>query len=187
MHSICLVVGDGVEKQLEPFADYLEVGRYKAFLEPDGVASMASNYGIAATDLQSLAAKMPDWQQAEGSVEDGRLFYWSTANPNSKFEWYKVGGRFSGYLHLRQPVPPSVFGRLVGKRPLDRVDRAAKRDVDAQALLADPPAALLMDGTWNECPLTSDRAALAGWNRQFAELFARVPDDAMLTVVDIHS
>ena len=187
MHSICLVVGDGVDKQLEPFADYLEVERYRVFLDPDALASMSGHYGIPATGLEALAAKMPDWQQAEGGVDNGRLFYWSTANPRSKFEWYKVGGRFSGYLRLRQPSPPLFWGRLLGRPPVGRVDSARKRDVDTAALLADPPAALLMAGEWSECPLTDDRTLLEAWNRQFAGLFQRVPDAAMLTAVDVHS
>lgn len=187
MHYLCLVVGDDVDKQLEPFSEYTEVAPYKAFLEPDDLRLMSEHYGIGSTDLEALAARLPEWEKAEGGVENGRLFYWSTSNPRATFDWYEIGGRLNGFLRMREAVPPSWFARLLGRRGTGAVNRARKREVNTEVLLADPPAALLVDGQWHECPITKDQAQVAAWRQQFTALFESVPDDALLTVVDMHS
>ena len=187
MHSLCLVVGGRPDDALAPFAEYLKVERYKAYLEPSEVTSMAGHFGLSAQDLPALAAKLREWHGAEGGIEGDRLFVWSTENPRSKYDWYQVGGRFAGFLHLREPLPASWWQRLLGKGPIDRASRALKHQVDAGAVLADPPAALLVDGVWHECPLTTDEGRLSAWKSEFAALFEDVPSDSVLTVVDIHS
>lgn len=187
MHYICLVVGDHVDEQLEPFAEYQEVERYKVFADAEDLRLMAEHYGVGPTDLDALAARLPDWEKAEGGVEEGRLFYWSTSNPDARFDWYEVGGRFNGYLPLRKAPPVSWWRRLLGRRATAGVNRALKRDVNGETLLANPPAAILVDGQWHECPITNDPAQVAAWRKQFSVLFQSVPDEAMLTVVDVHS
>jgi hypothetical protein len=137
--------------------------------------------------LAALAAKMPEWTEAEGGVEDGGLFRWSTSNPHSKYDWYEMSGRSSGYLRLKEPSQSEGWRVLLGAKPTHQVNQARKTDIQQEPLLADPPTALLLDGLWHECPFTSDAAELEKWRRQFANLFASIPDDLMLTVVDMHS
>ena len=187
VHYACLIVGPDPDQQLEPLSEHLEVPRYKSFLDAADIKLMAEEYSLAESDVAALAAKMPEWEQSEGGVEGGRLFRWSTENPHGKFDWYKVGGRFSGYLRLRQPVQPAGWRKLLGAKPIERVDQARKRDIQPAPLHADPPAALLVNGHWHECPLTSDASELEKWNRRFAVLFASIPDDALITVMDMHS
>ena len=187
MHSLCIVVGERPDEALAPFADYLKVEKYKSYLEPSDVASMAEHFGLSAQDLPTLAGKLREWHGAEGGIESGRLFVWSTENPQAKYDWYEVGGRFSGYFRLTEPVPARWWQRLLGKGPIDRVNRAVKRQVDSKAVFADPPAALLVDGAWHECPMTSEEQKLKIWKAEFAALFDRLPTDAVLTAVDVHS
>jgi hypothetical protein len=186
VHYLCLVVGENVDELLAPFAEYVETQPYKEFVEPDELEQMAKHFGITSIDIDALAAKLPEWHRADGGVEDGRLFYWSTANPHTRFDWYEIGGRFSGYLHLRRAAPPSWWDRLRGRRGTDRVNRALKGDVNTDLVLANPPAALLHEGQWHECPITQDKAQLATWKGQFGALFRSIPDDALLTAVDLH-
>lgn len=186
MHSLCLVVGPDPEAQLAPFADYLPVPPWKRFLDAEEIALMADHFALPASELAGLAARMPEWQALEGGVEDGRLFSWEENNPNAKFGAFTIGGRFGGYLVLKDPASPSGLGRLLGKAPRERVDSARKRDVRHEPILADPPVALLHDGTWRECPISADAAVLEEWRRSFPALFAEIPDDALLTVVDLH-
>jgi hypothetical protein len=186
LHFACLVVGPDPDRQLEPFAGHLEVPRYKRFPDHEDVVSMAEHFSLPATDLHALAARLPEWEQAEGGVEDGRLFVWTTANPNSRFDWYEVGGRFAGCLQLQAPPQPSALKRLFGAKPTSRVNQARKAEIVQAPLLSDPPAALLRDAVWVESPITSDTAELQKWKERFAELFAAIPDDELLTIVDLH-
>jgi hypothetical protein len=187
MHFACLVVGDDPERQLLPFSELLEEPRYKQFLDQSDVDLMAEEYAIPASDLQQLAARMPEWQKAEGGVEDGRLFFWDTGNRNGKYDFYQIGGRFDGRLQLKRARQPSAWRKLIGAKPQDRANQARKSEVVPEPILADPPAAVLMDGQWHECPLTLNQTELDAWRRRFAELFAAIPDDALLTVADLHS
>jgi hypothetical protein len=187
VHYPCMVVGADPDGQLEPFSEHLALPRYKAFLDASEIKLMAEHFLLPESDLAALAAKMPEWEEEEGGVADGRLFRWSTANPDSKYDWYVVGGRFPGCLRLKQPVQPSGWRRLFGAGPKDRGNQARKADIQQDLLLADPPTALLFEGRWHECPFTSDAAELEKWRTQFAGLFASIPDDALLTVVDMHS
>jgi hypothetical protein len=187
MHYACLVVGHDPEAQLAPLAQDLEMPRRKVFLDADEVGQMANHLSIPASDLDGLAASMPEWQEAEGGVEDGRLFYWSTENPNGKYDWYQVGGRFADSLVLARPRPPSWWRKLLGAGPQERASQARKIDIQPGPLLADPPAAVLIDGAWHEGPITMDAASLEHWRVEFAQIFASIPDDALLTIADLHS
>lgn len=53
---------------------------------------------------EDLPGKMEDWRGCEGGIEeDGRLYAVSTYNPDSKWDWYQVGGRWSGMFGEGKP------------------------------------------------------------------------------------
>lgn len=75
----------------------------------------------------------------ERDPEKGRYGYWE--NPNKKWDWWSVGGRWSGFLKLK-----SGASGLTGKRGLmgshfaegsDRADQAHKRDIDFDGMRAE--------------------------------------------------
>lgn len=187
MHYLCLVVGADPDKELEPYFGELPVPRYKVFLEADDVKLMASEYSLPETDRAGLAGYMSKWTGEEGGLEEGRLFHWSTDNPDGKYDWYEVGGRFSGYLRLKSPLRPTGWRRLFGARAKEQVNQALKKDVNVDAILSDPPAALLNSGEWHEQPFDSSAEASEEWRRRFSQLFSAIPDDAPLTAMDLHS
>ena len=189
MHTFLLVAGDQIDEQLLPFSDHMEVEPYESFLSDEDVKSMAEEYGVPVTDLAALASKMQDWQSAEGFVRNGRLGFISTENPQARHDWYQIGGKWADALKLREPRPVRRFFGLIPAGSTLRATTATKAEIDQQALLADPPAALLFRGKWIASPLlASDEAeAQATWRTEFAESFARIPDDTLLTVIDLHS
>ncbi|HEX6098284.1 MAG TPA: hypothetical protein VF432_18300 [Thermoanaerobaculia bacterium] len=187
MHSLVLVVGDAVRAQLHAFADYAKVEPYRVYVEGDQLTAMAEHFGLRVDDLEALAAKMPEWAGIKGEIHQGKLSYWLRDNPNAKFEWYKIGGAFSGYLHLRQPRQPSAFGRMLGRKAVERVDHALKREIVIEEVLDSPPFALLANGVWVEQGWSQDAPSDDAWRQQFAQRFHLLPDDAPLTVVDIHT
>lgn len=187
MHSLLLVVGDAVRVQLHAFADYAKVAPYRVYVEGDQLTAMAEHFGLDVNDLEALNAKMPEWAGCKSEIHQGKLSYWLRDNPNGKFEWYKIGGRFSGYLHLRQPRQPSLLGRLLGRKPVERVNCARKGEIVAEEVLSAPPVALLANGVWVEQGWSKDAPSDDEWRQQFAHRFELLPDDASLTVVDIHT
>lgn len=45
--------------------------------------------------------------------ETDRAYTWSTYNPNSKWDWYSVGGRWSNYFATRTDLTEEQAGRLI--------------------------------------------------------------------------
>jgi hypothetical protein len=135
MHTLLLVIGDGIDDQLVPFAGW-------------------------------------------GDNED---------NPEAKFDWYEIGGRWKGFLQLRAPrLQKRLFGFLAPRKE-SRTNTARKHEIDSDALLADPPAAVLFRGQWHEGPIQLDGPPDVEWASQFRNIYNQIPDDAQLTIVDIHS
>ncbi len=187
MHYLLLVIGDEVDRQLEPFADYNERERYLEFLDVDEIRSMAKHFGLPADDLEALSSKLYEWCELEGEVRSGRLARWTTENPDARFGWYKIGGNYDGYLSLLKPRMRKGLARLLGRTPTVRANRARKSEIDCDAIKSDPPAAFLIDGEWQELALDADQAMTEHWDLGFAEVIDGLPGDSLLTVVDVHS
>lgn len=187
MHSLLLVTGEKVSDQIWPFSDHFKVESYKVFLDDDEISLMADHFSIDKTDIETLCSKMKDWQRTEGFIENGKIYWLSRENPHGKYDWSKVGGRFSGYLQLKEKKDPSFIGKLFGKKPSDKVNTALKYEISEGTIESDPPAAILHEGTWHECPMTSEENRISEWNKKAIEIYKSIPSDMKLTVVDIHS
>lgn len=106
MHSCIYVLINGeqdyiessVDAALEPFDEALEVPPYKDRLSHSSIRFMAEQYKIAATDLHALAGKMSDWRGVPGGVDELGLFAICTSNPDGKWDWYEIGGRWNGFI-----------------------------------------------------------------------------------------
>jgi len=187
MHGLCLVVGDKPDRTLEKYADRAKADPYKQYLSEEDVRDMQEHYQVKSGDLECLVPKMQDWNQAEGGLENGRLFFWATENPNGKFDWYRIGGRFAGYLKLREPRPARGLKRLLGHAPTTQADQARKHEIDEEAIKSSPPTAIVLEGEWLECPLSSEPSVIEERKEAFQKAFDRVPAESLLTVVDFHS
>ena len=108
-------------------------------------------------------------------------------NPNWKFDWFVIGGRFADMLHLKTPHRITRFFGLLPAQLITRTNIARKSEVDQDALLADPPGAILFRGEWLSSPIALGERLPESWHRQFATAFANVPDETLLTIVDCHS
>lgn len=64
-------------------------------------------------------------------------------NPNAQWDWYQVGGRWSGFLKLKPNCGGSVGEKnwmVKGDPPPDHVDSARKGDIDFEGMMADSEA-----------------------------------------------
>ncbi len=115
----------------------------------------------------------------------GKRGYWQ--NPNARWDWFEVGGRFSNMLRYE--------GTGIGG---EGVDAAPVRDVDTTSLADGSPfafrAVVTADGEWHEVGrmgwfgLSSESAEdAAAWERGFVDAFIEpAADDLMAVVVDCH-
>jgi len=186
MHSLFLVTGKNINKQLMPFSCHYKIDPYKVFLDKNELNSMGEHFKIEFSDISHLAAKMQEWNGAEGHIEEGKIFYLSTENINGKLEWFQVGGRFSGYLKIKEERSPGFFGRLRGKRPTDSVNSALKSEIVEGYIEKELPAGILHNDQWIESPLTQDEKLISNWKKRFIDVFESVPNHYLITVVDLH-
>ena len=187
MHSLLIVVGDDLPARLHRFSDHTKVAPYRVYVDGKQLEAMAEQFALPPENLEALARRMPEWNGCEATVHQGKLSYFIRDNPDGKFDWYRVGGRFRGYLRLAEPRKPSLVGRLLRKPPVDRVDRARKGEVQVEHVVANPPFAILAGDSWVEQGWSKDAPTDEQWKQQFAARFALLADHELLTVVDIHS
>lgn len=115
----------------------------------------------------------------------GKRGYWQ--NPNARWDWFEVGGRFSNLLRCK--------GAKAGCKG---VDAAPLCDVDTTSLAGGSPfafrAVVTADGEWHEVGrmgwfgFSSESAEEAdAWERGFVDTFIEpAADDLMAVVVDCH-
>lgn len=107
--------------------------------------------GIDPSNLAAIAARSnQDGDEEKHEVDGEGLFYWTTYNPRSRWDWWTLGGRWSGFFLLR-PDGEGMRGRdgLMGSHLSENgVDLVRKGDVDWEAMLA--AAAQRAEKTWAE-------------------------------------
>lgn len=109
--------------------------------------------------LEMLVQFMDDWHGSKGEVEDGKLYCWSTYNPDSKWDWYQTGGRWSGFFKMK-PGKEGELGEsgVFKNEPTYDADIAAKGDIDFEAMAVEnaKQAAGWWDKCWEEFPASDD-------------------------------
>lgn len=142
-HFSVLVIGENPEGQLAPYDENLEAPRYKRYEEASTTEfprSTAAEDGVDPSDDHAVAAYLnKKWGEEDGryEVDDVGLYQWTTYNPQSKWDWYELGGRWTGHLLVKEGVTNAVVGRpgLMTPPPKPgRADQARKGDIDFQGM-----------------------------------------------------
>lgn len=121
---------------VEPYRKYIDAATpqdhwcWKGTVEECGLAPDAGwpEY------LAALNSRYPD-EPTEYDAELDRAYDMSTYNPLSRWDWYQLGGRWTGYFDLR----PGATGKagepgLMTSPARGRVDQARKCDIDFGAM-----------------------------------------------------
>lgn len=100
---------------------------------------LAIEHGIDPRDLSAVAAFVSERWGEEYAVDDRGLYTVSTYNPRSRWDWWELGGRWSGFFKLREDGEgyrgkPGSMGQSLAE---DGVDLARKGDIAWEAMLAD--------------------------------------------------
>lgn len=91
-------IEQAVAGALRPFSDDFPVKPWKRHLGPRETEAMAKHYRLPVAATHKLAQHMRDWCRAEGGVDHEGLFAFMTCNPETRFDWYEIGGRWRGKL-----------------------------------------------------------------------------------------
>ena len=154
-HFTLLVIGDDVDAKLQPFreldlpedeikkdprAKFIEgikhsevEEKFKEFLkkEKEYLTTNKINY-TSANDW------VRDWFGYIFNEELGSWGYYR--NPQSKWDWYTIGGRWSGFFTLKNGAvgklgEPGLYGREEEDEKPNKADQAKKGDIDWEAMV----------------------------------------------------
>lgn len=188
--------------------DYKNNGLYATYLEnPEEYLNKCTNDAHAKYISEEFPKKLKwtdeeiyqdqiRWYEPHQINEDGSTN--ETYNPNSKWDWYQIGGRWSGMIRV---LPNQRSGRMGEKSwassenddPL-QVDSAEVRDIDwdHQNMKHFGTFAVLKDGKWYErgemgwWAIVSNEKPEEQWDQEFKKLIKDLNPETRITVVDCH-
>lgn len=201
-HYVVLVIGDDPELQLEPFDESIEVDPYYVgIVSEEEKKSMLDYYNTKeghyfSSFEECYKAKGYDWNRNRYEFVDGEWKEFSTYNQDAKWDWYSLGGRWSGcFIRLKDGADgvmghgSLVYGNKAG------VDQAYKGDIDFDKVDKKHfiPYAVLYEGEWisrgemgwfgismNESYDESE------WENKVWELIDKASDDTLFSFYDLH-
>lgn len=112
-----------IEELLAPYDENLEVEPYLKLTNNEAIAKAREEYDDNYSEKELIKNYADDYGYI--ILDDG---LYSTYNPNSKWDWYQIGGRFDGELMLTDE------GRL---NAVDKIKRKYCTDIDIKNLRED--------------------------------------------------
>ena len=211
-HFIGLCFGDCWESNLDPYDEGLEVEPYVAYTKEEAIDEVkrrhASDYEWAINALKNESTTEQQRQRAESKIEKGLFISYedawkevqkwgyqldedenllSTYNPDSRWDWYSIGGRWHSYLYLKE-VDDN------GERI--KVDQANFGEIDWDYMINSgtiPFCFVTEDGDWVEkgemgwWGCVSNETPNESWKETFKRYINSIEDnDCLVTAIDFH-
>ena len=141
-HFTVMVIGENPEEQLAPYQEnnmgdcpkeYLEFNDMTESLKDDWESEDEETKEKYKHDFDEYVTEYHGYKKAE----DGRYGYWE--NPNAKWDWYVLGGRWNGFFKMK-PGSEGVVGRaglLTEPAEAGRADSALKKEIDFAGMMAE--------------------------------------------------
>lgn len=175
-HFTVMVIGESPEEQLAPFQENNMGDCPEQFLKYKYNDIWFENEKSARLDCKNRLIK---FDKSEGWAE----------NPNAKWDWFVLGGRWSGMIKLKDGAKgnvgrPGTFGNETG------IDQAKKGDI--QNIDELETFAILKDGKWYERRKMGWWAFVSGekdskdWDSEVKKLLADLTDETMISIFDCH-
>lgn len=170
-HFAVLVIGNDPEALLEPFSEHIEVPEYKRenvseedmqrFIELYTTEQNKDHIKISAEEAQAnkllsfdelYEKNGEDWNDSAWKKDDEGVWgEFTTYNPNSKWDWYLLGGRWSGFFKVKRVAdivdsmenvkfPEYTVGEagLMTEEPkIGYADQLLKKDIDFVGMRAE--------------------------------------------------
>lgn len=152
-HFTVLVVGDDLKAQLQPFHEFECTGEDDQYVvdvditdkvrseieEEGGIAGAVEYYigeGKIVSDESEIDRSGPH-KYGYAVVKDGQLVKAvDRTNPNAKWDWWLLGGRWTGYFQLKPGVRGKVGapGVMTSPAKAGRADQCRWGDVDVEGM-----------------------------------------------------
>lgn len=210
-HFVGLCFGDNWENDLEQYYEGLDVKPYIRYTKEEAIKKAkeyhASNceYAVKQLALDTLSLEQLNhyndivnggcflsdeeaWEHVQDwgyQIDDeGNLL--STYNPDSKWDWYSIGGRWGGFLPLKE---------LDSEGDHLTTNEALVGEIDWEYLLNEkfPPFCFVTeDGEWIEkgemgwWGMSFNEQPEDDWATQFKDYLSTLDSNCLVTVIDFH-
>ncbi len=185
-----------IAERMEPYYEHSEAEPYVCYSHEQAAADIASNihrleliisrnesqYDLAKCreNLEELRTMTPEQKYREYIKYcehfNARGEPISTYNPESKWDWYVIGGRWDGWITGRETDGEAVRDNVA------TTERAIERDII-------PHAIITPDGEWHEHGQLGWWGMLLtendGWDAQARRILAGYPDHQLI-ILDAH-
>jgi hypothetical protein len=192
-HFTCLVIGDEPEEQLAPFNEQDE--KYIEFIEDE--EAMRANYDKYHTDEYDTFEDFVKDHGYEKRQRNGEIQYGYRANPDARWDWYVLGGRWTGHFILKDNKV-GVLGEhyLATPEAGNRADACLAGQVDWDLMKKREHGmstfSVLKDGVfcergsmgWFGC--VTDEMDGDDWDAKFAELVLNLDPETPIALYDLH-
>ena len=123
-HSTVLVIGEEPEKMLEPYDENIEVEPYRKYEDVQTpqkhwmFKTLAEKHGLAADADWAAFVAAHNARYSDGGdtmnhdAELDRAYSMSTYNPLSRWDWYQLGGRWTGRTCALRLVATAVASKV---------------------------------------------------------------------------
>lgn len=156
-HFTVMVFGDDIEEQLQPFHEFECTGINDEYVEDVDVTGelqerIKDGEGLEdALDWYGLSDKTVEDESEVDTDEDHKYGYAivkddvlikavNRTNPNRQWDWYQIGGRWSGFLKLKEGATGDNGERSwanPGENDASHCDSALKGDIDIEGMRND--------------------------------------------------
>lgn len=159
-HFTVLVIGDNVDEQLAPYHEFECTGRDDEYVQDIDVTDEAREEYESSTkpEIQTFYDFVKWWYGSEPVYPDEDIDFENRhkygymlmderanvvqvvkrTNPNAKWDWYKIGGRWTGFFKLKPGKKGVVGDPGFMTEPADSTagytDQAKKGDIDFEAV-----------------------------------------------------
>ena len=109
-HFTVMVIGENPEEQLAPYQENNMGDCPQEFLEfNDETERLTKSWEELTDEERSEFNSFEEFAKDEGYYEnEGKFGYWE--NYNARWDWYVLGGRWSGFLKLKEGAEGVVGG-----------------------------------------------------------------------------
>lgn len=176
-HSTCLVIGEDPDDLLAPYAEELEVEPYRKYVDEQKPQdhwifdTLVEKHGLKpdADWASFISAYNTRYSEDERLIHDAdidRAYEMSTYNPKSRWDWYTLGGRWTGFFDLRVGASGATGrpGLMTLPATGGRVDQARKADIDFDAMRARVGAEAAKDHR-RVMAVLADQPPMLAWSR----------------------
>lgn len=206
-HFVGLCFGVNWESNLDQYDENMEVEPYIRYTKDEAIDEVkrrhAQSYENALEALKKKDLDSESYEYFQKIIDKGLFISWedaweeakkwgyeidsdenllSTYNPDSKWDWYSVGGRWDGFLHYKDADPG-----------FEETNVAYIHELDMDYLLEHTPFCFVTeDGEWREkgkmgwwCSVSNERSE-ESWKQQFVDYVKSLDADCLVTAVDFH-